>query len=439
MSLNRLSSIMEACRFGQFQQKEGFSLNLGIKERRLWCWALYDAGNSAFATTVMAAVLPVYYREVAAADLSVSSALAYWSSASAAALLLSVLTAPFSGAIADARGWKKGGLGLATLLGVAASAGLAWVDRGQWEAALFLLVLGTLGFSLSSVFYDSLLPHLAGPSELDAASSRGYAVGYLGGGILLAINVAMIVWLPAETGMRLSFLTVAGWWALFSLPILVIVPEPPPDPSAPSQGSNILARPFETLRSIRRYPDAFLFLVAFWLYNDGIGTVIKLGALYASALGIAREHLLGALLATQFVAIPFALGFGRLAGKIGSKASIFIGLSGYLCLSVWAFFLSKPWQFWVLAIGIGTVQGGTQALSRSLFGSMIPPERSAEFYAFYDLSSKFSGIAGPALFAAILQLTGAPRYGALALSVFFLAGMAVLRQVDTSRGRFAST
>jgi len=412
-------------------------LNLGTKERRLWSWALYDAGNSAFATTVMAAILPVYYREVAAANLPVSSALSYWSSASAAALLLSVITAPFSGAVADARGWKKQGLAVTTLLGVAASAGLAWVGRGQWGLALCLLVLGTLGFSLSSVFYDSLLPHLAAPSELDGASSRGYAVGYLGGGILLAVNVAMIARLPAETGMRLSFLTVAAWWALFSVPILVLVPEPPPDPAA-AQGGNLMGRPFSTLRSLRRYPDAFLFLVAFWLYNDGIGTVIKLGALYASALGIGREHLLGALLATQFVAIPFALAFGRLAGKIGSKAAIFIGLAGYICLSVWAFFLAEPWQFWVLAIGIGTVQGGTQALSRSLFGSMIPPERSAEFYAFYDLSSKFSGIAGPALFTAILQLTGAPRYGALALSLFFLAGMAILRRVDTARGRLAS-
>ena len=412
-------------------------MNLGKKEARLWSWALYDAGNSAFATTVMAAILPVYYREVAAANLPVSSALSYWSSASAAALLLSVVTAPFSGAVADARGWKKQGLAATTLLGVAASAGLAWVGRGQWGLALCLLVVGTLGFSLSSVFYDSLLPHLAGPSELDGASSRGYAVGYLGGGILLAINVVMIARLPAETGMRLSFLTVAAWWALFSVPILVLVPEPPPDPTA-TQGGNPLGRPFSTLRSLRRYPDAFLFLVAFWLYNDGIGTVIKLGALYASALGIGREHLLGALLATQFVAIPFALAFGRLAGRIGSKAAIFIGLAGYVCLSVWAFFLAKPWQFWVLAIGIGTVQGGTQALSRSLFGSMIPPERSAEFYAFYDLSSKFSGIAGPALFTSILQLTGSPRYGALALSLFFLAGMAILRQVDTARGRLAS-
>jgi UMF1 family MFS transporter len=407
------------------------------KRRSLWSWALYDAGNSAFATTVMAAVLPVYYREVAARGLSMTSALAYWGYASAAALLLSVLSAPFSGAVADVRGWKKKGLAAATLMGIAASAGLAWVREGQWGSALVLLVLGTVGFSLSSVFYDSLLPHIVTPAELDRASSAGYAIGYLGGGVLLAINVAMIVFLAPESGMRLSFLTVAAWWAVFTVPILVFVPEPPRGPAGPPGAINVLTRPFRTLRSLRLHRDAFLFLVAFWLFNDGIGTVIKLGALYASALGIGRAHLLGALLATQFVAIPCALGFGRLAEKIGAKPAIFLGLAGYVCLSVWAFFLVHPWQFWALAIGIGTVQGGTQALSRSFFGSMVPPGRSAEFFAFYDLSSKFSGVAGPAIFGLILQATGSPRYGALALSLFFIAGMAVLRHVDVDRGRSA--
>lgn len=407
------------------------------KKRGLWSWALYDAGNSAFATTVMATVLPIYYQEVAARGLTMPSALAYWGYASAGALLLSVLSAPFSGAAADARGWKKRGLAVATLMGVAASAGLAWVGEGQWVRTLVLLVLGTVGFSLSCVFYDSLLPHLVRPEELDGASSRGYAVGYLGGGILLAINVGMIAFLPPERGMRLSFLTVAAWWALFTLPVMAFVPEPPREPTGSPGTGSVLARPFRTLRSLRLHRDAFLFLVAFWLFNDGIGTVIKLGALYASALGIGRGHLLGALLATQFVAIPCTLGFGRMAGKIGAKPAIFLGLGGYVCLSVWAFFLVHPWQFWILAIGIGTVQGGTQALSRSLFGSLIPPGRSAEFFAFYDLSSKFSGVAGPALFGLILQATGSPRYGALALSLFFLAGMTVLRRVDVDRGRSA--
>ena len=404
-------------------------------KRALWSWTLYDAGNSAFATTVMAAVLPVYYREVAARGLPMASSLAYWGYASAGALLLSVLSAPFSGAAADARGWKKKGLAAATLVGITASAGLAWVGEGQWGLVLVLLVLGTVGFSLSSVFYDSLLPHLVAPAELDSASSRGYAVGYLGGGILLAINVAMIALLPSGQGMRLSFLTVAAWWAIFTLPVMLFVPEPKGETGCSTGAASVLARPFRTLRSLRLHRDAFLFLVAFWLFNDGIGTVIKLGALYASALGIGRVHLLGALLATQFVAIPCALGFGRLAGRIGAKRAIFIGLGGYVCLSAWAYFLIHPWQFWVLAIGIGTVQGGTQALSRSLFGSMIPPGRSAEFFAFYDLSSKFSGVAGPALFGLILQATGSPRYGALALSLFFIAGMAVLRHVNVDRGR----
>jgi UMF1 family MFS transporter len=428
---------MKPCSAKETFRKEGIVVDSTAKRRRLLSWALYDAGNSAFATTVMAAILPIYYREVAARGLSMPSALAYWGYASAAALLLSVLSAPFSGAAADARGWKKRGLAAATLLGIAASAGLASVREGQWGSALILLVLGTVGFSLSSVFYDSLLPHIVTPADLDRVSSAGYAIGYLGGGVLLAINVAMIVFLAPERGMRLSFLAVAAWWAIFTVPVMAFVPEPPRAPAAPPGFANVLARPFRTLRSLRLHRDAFLFLVAFWLFNDGIGTVIKLGALYASALGIGRAHLLGALLATQFVAIPCALGFGHLAGRIGSKPAIFLGLGGYVFLSVWAYFLVHPWQFWVLAVGIGTVQGGTQALSRSLFCSMVPPGRSAEFFAFYDLSSKFSGVAGPALFGLILQATGSPRYGALALSLFFIAGMAVLRHVDVDRGRSA--
>lgn len=405
--------------------------------RKLLGWVLYDAGNSAFATTIMAAILPVYYREVAARTLPTTHSLAFWGYASALALLLSVLSAPFSGAAADAKRWKKKGLALATLMGVAASVGLSRVGEGQWMHALLLLVVGTVGFSLSSVFYDSLLPHIVPARDLDRASSAGYAVGYLGGGILLAVNVAMVAFMSPEKGMRLSFLSVGIWWALFTLPVMAFVPEPPGNPVGTATPGRILSRPFETLRSLRKYRDAFFFLVAFWLYNDGIGTVIKLGALYASSLGIGRNHLLGALLATQFVAIPCALGFGRLAERIGAKPAISIGLAGYVCLSAWAFFLVHPWQFWVLAIGIGTVQGGTQALSRSLFGSMIPPGQSAEFFAFYDLSSKFSGVAGPSLFAVILQVTGSPRLGALALSLFFLAGMAVLRRVDVNRGRAA--
>ena len=416
----------------------GRGASLERKEKALvqWSWALYDAGNSAFATTVMAAVLPVYYREVAARGLPLASSLAYWGYASAGALLLSVLAAPFSGAAADAWGCKKRGLALSTLLGIAASAGLALVGEGDWRLALGLLILGTLGFSLSSVFYDSLLPHIAQPTELDSVSSRGYATGYLGGGLLLGINVAMILALPSGAGMKLSFISVAAWWAAFTVPVLLFVPEPTMGPCRePSVG--IFRKPFRTLRALRLHRDAFTFLVAFWLFNDGIGTVIKLGALYASALGIGREHLLGALLATQFVAIPFSIGFGALSGKIGPKKAIFIGLCGYVCISAWAFFLVRPWQFWVLALGIGTVQGGTQALSRSLFGSMIPRGQSAEFFAFYDLSSKFSGIAGPALFGIILQVTGSPRYGALALSLFFIAGMLILRLVDVDRGRSA--
>jgi UMF1 family MFS transporter len=408
-----------------------------LKRKDILSWCLYDVGNSAFATTVMAAVLPVYYREVAASSLPGTLSTVSWGYASAAALLAGAALAPILGAIADIRAAKKSFLALFTLLGVLASGGLWFVGPGDWIAALALYITGSIGFSAASIFYDALLPSLA-PSHMgDAVSSLGYALGYLGGGILLAIDAAMIVALPGTLGIRLSFVSVAVWWGLFTLPLLRNIPEPLPAPR--SGAGSAIAEGFRRLRrtflSVRSHRDLFVFLIAFWLYNDGIGTIIHMAAIYGSQLGIPMDHLIGALLLTQFVGVPCAVLFGMIAGRIGSKRAISVGLAGYIAISLGAVLLTRPWHFWMLAAAVGIVQGGTQAISRSLYASMTPGGRSAEFFSFYDISGKFAGVMGPALFGLVSQATGSMRLGIAIVSLTFAGGMILLRSVDEVRGR----
>ena len=341
-------------------------------------------------------------------------------------------------AVADIRASKKSFLALFTLLGVLASAGLWFVGPGDWALALGLYILGSIGFSASIIFYDALLPSLV-PAHLgDEVSSLGYALGYLGGGILLAVNAAMIAWIPGTLGIRLSFVTVAIWWGLFTLPLLHNVREPVSATFRPGERSSVsegFRRLRQTFFRVRAHRDLFVFLLAFWLYNDGIGTIIHMAAIYGSQLGIPMGHLVGALLLTQFVGVPCAVLFGVLAGRTGSKRAIFLGLSGYVAISVGAVFLTQTWHFWLLAAGVGVVQGGTQAISRSLYASMTPRGQSAEFFGFYDISGKFAGVMGPALFGFVSQVTGSMRLGIAVVALTFVGGMMLLRCVDEVRGR----
>ena len=403
-------------------------------------WCLYDWGSSAFSTTVEAAVLPVYFATVIGASLPGNTATVYWGYANSASLLIAALLAPILGSIADYTGGKKRLLSIFATVGILATALMVLLDSGDWALALALFLLGTVGISASYVFYDALLPHIARPGDIDYVSSKGYAWGYLGGGILLAINVVMIqvIWAGSSLGPRLSFLTVAAWWAIFTLPLLRRVPEPPANTVGIGAGVNPVTAGFrrlgQTFREMRKYRQLFLFLLAFWLYNDGIGTIIKMATIYGSEIGIGMTDLIGALLLTQFVGIPFSLAFGKFSGKLGTKRSIMVGLGWYVLIAVGGFFMSQPWHFWALAFGVGMVQGGTQALSRSLFGLMAPKARSAEFFGFYDISSKFAGIIGPALFAVVGQIMGASRLSILSLIVFFIGGILLLNRVDEQEG-----
>jgi UMF1 family MFS transporter len=406
-------------------------------------WCMYDWANSAFATTIMGAVLPTFYSAVAGAGLPGNTATVYWGYTSSLAMLINAVMGPILGAVADYLGAKKRFLALFAAFGVFFTSLLVMVTTGQWLLASVLYILGYIGFGGANVFYDSLLPHIARPEDMDYVSSKGFALGYLGGGILLAINIVMILFwdsigLPSvEMASRLSFLSVGMWWAIFSIPTLRGVPEPPVAETVEPR-LNPLQVAFQRLRDtfgdVRQYRELTKFIVAFWLYNDGIGTIIKMATIYGTEIGIGQTDLIGALLLLQFIGIPFSLLFGKLAKSLGTKRSIYLALFIYTLVSLAGYFMTEAWQFWALAAMVGLVQGGSQALSRSLFGIMVPKAKSAEFFGFYDVSSKFAGIVGPAVFALVGQITGSSRLGIISLIIFFVSGGLLLTQVDEEQG-----
>jgi len=485
--------------------------------RRIWAWTMYDWANSAFATTILAAVLPVYYSQVAGSTLpSPAVATAYWSTGISISLLIAAIISPILGTISDVKRGKKPFLSIFVGLGVVGTGLLVLVDTGDWLLASILFIVGRVGFTAANVFYDALLPHVAREADRDAVSTRGYAMGYLGGGLLLAVNIVMIQLLPGTWGPRLSFLSVAIWWALFSIPILRIVPEPPAAEASLAPGQSVLSVSFgrlrDTLRDIRQYRQLFKFLLAFLIYNDGIGTIIAVAAIYGAELGFGTLELVLALLLVQFVGIPYSLIFGRLptgadqrrgfylafvlfnlvalplvglagdellpadvtgagverlsnlgvilasvaglelvllglayftgrplfstlAARIDTKRSILIGLTFYAVIAVWGFFLDSVWEFWFLAWMVAVVQGGSQALSRSLYASMSPASKSGEFFGLFGIMEKFSAFTGPLLFAAAVGIFGRSQPAVLSLVVFFLAGGWLLTKVDVGEGR----
>lgn len=399
-------------------------------------WCLYDVGNSAFATTIMAVIYPVYFHSVAASTISPSNATAFWGYGSSFGILIGALIAPFLGIIADMMAIRKKLLAYFTLLGALSSISMAVVGEGNWLIAIILLITGSVGFSASAICYDSLLPHLAPPYRLDWISTKGYAMGYMGGGTLLAINLATITIIQGNLGVQLSFISVGLWWLLFTVPVLTSVPEPASSERRHGIGIGSTFRSLgQTLKDIKNYRDAFTFLIAFWLYNDGIGTVIRMAAIFGAQIGIGQKTLVSALLVTQFVGIPFSLLFGKLADRVGSKKALYGALVWYIAVAIGAFWMETKVHFWLLAISVGMVQGGAQAISRSIFASMLPSKRSGEFFGFYDVSSKFAGIAGPAIFGLVTQVTGNPRFAVMAISSTFIVGLIILGKVDVERGR----
>ncbi len=417
-----------------------------LRKKAIWAWTMYDWGNSAFATTVMAAVLPNYFL----AYIATTESLALWGYTVAIGSLIAALLSPILGSIADFRGSKKKFMAFFVVIGVLSTALMFLIQRpGDWLLACILYITGTIGFAGSLVFYDALLPHVANEDEIDAVSSKGYAMGYIGGGLLLLINVLMIFFgpkllpgMPEEQAtalmMRLSLASVAVWWAVFSIPIFRYVREPQRKIQPGEENINVIrvgfARFFQALRHIRKFRDLFTFLLAFFIYSNGIGTIITMAVALGTDLGFGTLVLIGTLLLVQFIAAPFAILFGNLPKRLGIKRTIYLSLLVYTGIAIIGFFMTKDWHFILLGVAVATVQGGSQALSRSLMGQLMPKSKSAEFYGFFSVSEKFNTVIGPLVFAVVKQMTGNSRLAIISLVVFFLVGIFVLSRVNIERG-----
>ena len=419
---------------------------LGLGRPDLRAWAVYDLAQAAFQTTIIAAIFPIYFQKVAAAGMPAAIATSRFAWATTWSILIVAVIAPFLGAIADYAAIKKKLLAVFLVIGVAATAAMYFITQGDWLLGLGLFVIGNVGVAGSFIFYESLLPHLVGQDQLDIVSAAGYAIGYIGGGVMLAIDLLIMSepsWFGlADRGMavRVAFAGVAVWWLLFSIPIFRRVPEPPRRLEAAERaGQNPLVasvtRLIDTFQELRLYRQAFLFLLAFLLYNDGIQTIIRMATTYGTEIGINDNAMLGALLITQFIGVPFAFLFGIFADHIGAKAAVFVGLAAYAVITLLAYFMHTAAQFIGLALLVGMVQGGTQALSRSLFASMIPKYRSSEFFAFFGVFERYAGILGPAIFAWMSAHSGTSRNAILSVLAFFVIGAGLLGFVDVAEGR----
>ena len=422
---------------------------LALNRPELRAWALYDWANSVYMTTVLSTLLPIYFRDIAGAGLGPGIASTRFALATACAVTIVALISPICGAFADYSGNRKKMLALFLGLGVAATAALFLVGRGDWALGTFLFVAGNVGASASIVFYNSLLPHVARPDEVNRLSTAGFALGYVSGGLLLAFNFVMLekhnaFGIPdAETAMRLSFLTAALWWALFSIPLFRRVKEPPRlVATAAEAGRSAITIAFGRLRTtllhLGGHRDASIMLLAYLLYNDGINTIIRMAAIYGTDIGISRTTLIGGVLMIQIIGIPFTFLSGALADRIGVKPVIFLTLGAYTVIAYLGYRMETNADFLVLAALVGMVQGGAQALGRSLFASLVPRHKSAEMFGFFGVFDKFGGLMGSALYALTVSLTGSGRLAILALSAFFVAGAAVLSRVNVERGRQAA-
>ncbi|MEK0316952.1 MFS transporter [Cohnella sp. 56] len=405
-------------------------------------WIMYDWANSAFATTIMAAVMPIYYGSVAAAGLADGRASSYWGFTQTAAALVIAVLSPLLGAIADRSGGKKRFLRFFSYLGAAACIGMAFIGEGDWPAASLLVVIGMIGFGMGGTFYDALLNDVASEPMRERVSARGFAMGYLGGGVLLAVNLALILgwemfgFKDSAGASQVSFATVGVWWVLFSLPLFRYVREAEGTASGSVADSvrDGLARLSQTFRSIRRYPELFKFMVAYWFFFDGINTIIVMATSYGTDIGLKQEALIGALLLTQFVGFPATWMFGRLADRIGGKKMLYGALSVYVLIVLLGYFMTSAIHFFALALLVGLVQGGAQSTSRAIYSRLIPAGRTAEFNGFLSFTSRFFSFGGPLVFGLVGLLTGSSRAAILAIALFFVVGIALLALVNLEKG-----
>lgn len=415
-------------------------------------WSMYDWANSAFATTIMAGFFPIFFKGFWSDGADPVVTTARLGFAHSLAGITVVLMAPILGAIADQGAVKKRFLAFFALLGITMTASLFFIEKGQWQLAVITYVLAAIGFTAGNVFYDSLITAVASSKRMHRVSSLGFSLGYLGGGLLFAINVWTTL-SPATFGftseveaVRFAFLSVAIWWALFSLPIFFVVREPQSEGSF-TPGLQFVKMGFkqfiDTFHEIRRLKGIFLFLAAYWLYIDGVDTIVVMAVNYGQSIGFETKDLITALLMVQFIGFPAAIGFGLLGDRIGARNAIFIAIGVYLFISIWGAFMNHKNEFYVLAGCIGLVQGGIQALSRSFYARIIPIEKSAEFFGFYNMVGKFAAVIGPVLIgftALAVKSMGysqdiASRASLSSVAILFLLGGALFYFVNEEKAR----
>ena len=416
-----------------------------MKENKqaVWSWAFYDWANSAYSTTVMAGFFPLFFKEYWADPNNPTHSTFYLGMANSIASIVVAALAPLLGSVADQGSTKKKFLILFAFLGVIMTGGLWMVAQGNWQMAVFFYVLATIGFASGNVFYDALLPGLASEERVDVVSSLGFGLGYLGGGLLFLVNVFMylkpeIFGIPdGATAIKLSFLSVAVWWAVFTIPLILFVPEPKNYDTVDFKNAVRMGwiQLVQTFKEIRNMKVVGTFLLAYWFYIDGVDTIIRMAVDYGMSLNFPGESLIIALLIVQFVAFPAALIYGWLASKIGTKTAIMVGIIAYSFITLLGYFMTEAWHFYVLAILIGLFMGGIQALSRSLYIRIIPPAKSAEFFGFYNMLGKFAAIIGPALMGTIALATGSARLGILSILLLFILGAFFLNKVDIEEGK----
>lgn len=423
---------------------------------------MYDWANSAFATTVMAGFFPVFFRQYWSHGVDSNITTAQLGFGNSIASLLVAFMAPVLGAIADKGGARKKFLIFFAYLGVLMTAALFTVGKGQWQLAIFVYILGIIGFSGGNAFSDSLLPSVSTEENVDYISGLGYAMGYLGGGVLFLVNVVMTLkphlfgLADAAEAVRYSFVSVGIWWGVFTLFLILWVKEDKQPPSY--TGGSVIRDGFRqlavTFQKVRHLKMVMLFLLAYWLYIDGVHTIIRMAVDYGMSIGFDFKDLIVALLITQFVGFPSALVFGKLGQKWDVRKSIYVGIGGYIGITIWGLMMTRKYEFFVLAIAIGLVQGGVQALSRSYYSRLIPLDKSAEYYGFYNMLGKFAAILGPALMGIVglivrqvmmpdnptaEQITHvgqlASRWGIGSILILFIGGMVIFSFVDEEKGK----
>ncbi|MBS5951340.1 MAG: MFS transporter [Clostridium sp.] len=408
----------------------------GLTKQEL-SWALYDWANSAYSMTITSSILPMYFKSVAeAGGMSSSNSTALWGYTISLSTLVISMLAPILGTIADYKGNKKKFFKTFFSVGVLATTLLAFVPANNPILLLICYGFALVGFSGTNIFYDAFLVDVTTKERMDKVSSSGFALGYIGSTIPFIISIAVVLLsqmkiLPISLPIacKITFLITAVWWLVFTIPILknvnqVYYIEPEKEPIKKS-----FERLLKTLKAIKSHKNIFIFLIAYFFYIDGVDTIIGMASSYGTDLGISMVSLLIILLLTQFVAFPFTILYGRLAEKVGAKKLLYVGIITYIIICIYGYFITTALGFWILAMAVGSAQGGIQAISRSFFGKMVPKESANEFFGFYNIFGKFAAIIGPFLVAIITQATGQTRNGILSLIVLFVIGFFALGKV----------